>query len=115
VEGFDRKLDTGWTAILGRLTHPAVIFFLAFLGASKMNPIKTIGRFQVPIASVVVIKARTGFWGWLAPGFDVTLTGGIVLGMNKVEGEQLKEEIETHEAVMQVMGMVAHQQRTNRP
>jgi len=79
-----------------------------------MNPIKTIGRFQIPIASVVIIKKRSGFWGWLAPGFDVKLQGGIKLSLNESEGEQLKDEIETHQAVMQVMGMVGHQQRNNR-
>ncbi len=80
-----------------------------------MNPIKTIGRFQIPIASVAVIKKRSGFWGWLAPGFDVLLQGGASLSLNSAEGELLKEEIENHELIMQVMGMVGHQQRTNRP
>ena len=80
-----------------------------------INPIKEIGRFQIPIASVIVVKKRSGFWGWLSPGYNVMLTGGIKLSLNESEGEELKTEIENHEMVMQVMGMVSHQQRTNRP
>lgn len=80
-----------------------------------MNPIKTIGRFEIPIASVVMTKKRTGFLGWLFPGYDVLLIGGATLRISEEEKAELDHERELHLATMEVMATVGHMQRNNSP
>lgn len=80
-----------------------------------MNPIKQIGRYEIPIASVAFTKRRTGFTGWLRPGYDVTLFGGHTLHLTADEKAELDDAVQLHNETMQVMGMVSHLQRANRP
>jgi len=70
-----------------------------------MNPVKQIGRYQLPILNVAVISKRTGWRGWFKPGYDATLINGHVIHLTEEEKAQLDQERETHETVMQVYGM----------
>jgi hypothetical protein len=99
-----------------------------------MNPVKRIGRYQLPILNVVAIQEREGvkaaltllklslvaityrIFGyspdenWKAefpesPGYDATLINGHVIHLTEEEKQQLDQERETHEKVMQVYGM----------
>jgi hypothetical protein len=99
-----------------------------------MNPVKQIGRYQLPILNVVAIQERQGIKtvltllkfsllaiiyrifgyspdeAWKArfldsPGYDATLINGHVIHLTEEEKTQLDRERETHETVMQVYGM----------
>jgi hypothetical protein len=70
-----------------------------------MNPVKRIGRYQLPILNVVAISLRTGWRAWFKPGYDATLINGRVIHLTEEEKTQLDQEREMHEAVMQVYGM----------
>jgi len=70
-----------------------------------MNPVKQIGRYQLPILNVVAISLRTGWRAWLRPGYDATLINGHVIHLTEEEKAQLDQERETHETVMQIYGM----------
>lgn len=70
-----------------------------------MNPVKQIGRYQLPILNVVAISKRTGWRGWLKPGYDATLVNGHKIHFTEEEKRRLDEERELHETVMQVYGM----------
>jgi len=90
-----------------------------------MNPIIKIGPYEIPIGSVLGVQARQ--IGWLrrlyykarrripAPEYDVHLAGGITLRFTEEEKQRLDEERATHEAVMQVMGMIGAVQANQRP
>lgn len=80
-----------------------------------MNPIITIGRFQIPIASVITTQKRTGPRSWLFPGYDVLLVGGIKLRLNNAEKAELDEARGIHEKTMETLYQVAAMQRANRP
>lgn len=80
-----------------------------------MNPIRTIGRFQIPIASVITTQKRTGLRGLFFPGYDVLLIGGIKLRLNNAEKQQLDRERGIHEKTMETLYMVAAMQKNNRP
>lgn len=73
-----------------------------------MNPVKQIGRYQLPILNIAGVKARQG---WLVklklrkPGYDVVLLNGHVIHFTPEEKQKYDEEIELHETVMQVWGM----------
>ena len=70
-----------------------------------MNPVKEIGRYQLPILNVVAISKRSGLRGWLKPGYDATLINGHVIHLTEEERQQLNSAREEHEVVMQVYGM----------
>jgi hypothetical protein len=70
-----------------------------------MNPIKQIGRYQLPILNVVAIAKRTGWRSWFRSGYDATLINGHVIHLTEEEKAQLDQERETHETIMQVYGM----------
>lgn len=80
-----------------------------------MNPVKQIGRYEIPIGSVVMTTKRTGFWAFFRPGYDVLLTTGITLRLTSDEKAQLDEARGTHEKVMSVWGMIQEQKRNNQP
>ena len=80
-----------------------------------MNPVKQIGRYEIPIASVLIVEKKTGFWAWLKPGYKVVLASGIVLHLNETEKQELDNARELHSQTMQVLGMVAAMQRNNHP
>jgi len=90
-----------------------------------MNPMIKIGRYEIPIGSVIGAQARQigalrRFYCKLfrrvpVPSYDVYLAGGISLRLTEEEKQQLDEERATHEAVMQVMGMIAGLQANQRP
>lgn len=96
-----------------------------------MNPVKKIGRWQIPILSVVAIKKRAGAkawltvlflflkkviislfkWDWtnfredLRPGYDVLLSTGDRVFFTEHEKNQYNEALEQHALVMEVYGM----------
>lgn len=80
-----------------------------------MNPVKQIGRYEIPIASVVMVEKKTGFLAWLKPGYKVLLASGIVIHLTNQEKEELDKARTLHGEVMDVMHMVAGLQRNNRP
>lgn len=73
-----------------------------------MNPVKQIGRYQLPILNVFAVRERRG---WLVKlklrksGYDALLNTGHVLHFTEEEKQQLDHERELHETVMQVYGM----------
>lgn len=64
-----------------------------------MNPVKEIGRYQLPILNVVVISKRAD------SGYDATLINGHVIHLTEEEKSQLDKAREDHEFVMQIYGM----------
>lgn len=70
-----------------------------------MNPVKQIGRYQLPILNVVAIARRTGWRGWLRSGYDATLINGHVIHLTEEEKQQLDHAREEHDITMQVWGM----------
>lgn len=79
--------------------------------AAYVNPIKEIGRYQLPILNVIAIRARPMLAGWRkyvffwrAPGFDVLLADGHRIHFTQEEKEIYDKEIETHETVLQFYG-----------
>jgi hypothetical protein len=70
-----------------------------------MNPVKEIGRYQIPILSVLAIKKRSGWRAWLKPGYDVMLNNGAVFHFTEEEKEALDKAVEEHAVIMQVWGM----------
>jgi len=89
-----------------------------------MNPIIKIGRYEIPIGSVLSVQTRQiGLIRRLyckllrrapAPEYDVYLAGGIKLRFTEEEKQKLDDERSTHEAVMQVMGMIGAVQANQR-
>lgn len=73
-----------------------------------MNPIKQIGRYQLPILNVFGIRRRGG---WMIrfklrkPGYDAILTNGHVIHFTEEEKQQLEQAREEHGLVMQIYGM----------
>lgn len=80
-----------------------------------MNPIKQIGRYEIPIGSVVMVERKAGFWPLISPSYKVILASGIVLHLNEAEKQELDKARELHGQTMQVLGMVAAMQRNNHP
>ena len=80
-----------------------------------MNPVKKIGRYEIPIGSVLSVRKRTGLKAVFFPGYDVFMAGGIVFRMNNAEKLELDIERQKHEEIMQVMGMIRDLQQANRP
>lgn len=96
-----------------------------------MNPVKQIGRYQIPILSVMSIRPCSGPRAWarlacqfvagfvltmiyherglitagLDPGYDVTMTNGHKFHFTTAEKAQLEKEWEFHNEVMQIYGM----------
>jgi hypothetical protein len=48
-----------------------------------------IGRFEVPIQNIQAVKQRTGLFGWLLPGYDVYLAGGVKIRLSNEEKAEL--------------------------
>jgi len=74
-----------------------------------VNPIKQIGRYELPILNVVAIRARnkTGwrrYAFWLRSGYDALLNNGSSLHFTAEEKAQYDKEIEQHELVLQIYG-----------
>ncbi len=69
-----------------------------------MIPPVTIGRYEFRITDVLACVRRTGWRGWLQPGYDVLLAGGIKVSLNEEEKTELDDAIETHNTVMSVYG-----------
>jgi hypothetical protein len=80
-----------------------------------MSPIKQIGRYEIPIGSVLVVEKRTGFWGALFPSYNVTLAGGVVIRLNEAEKAELDEARGFHSKVMEVWGIISDMRAQNRP
>ena len=74
-----------------------------------MNPIKQIGRFEIPIASIAYCEKLPDD-GWL-----VHLIGGHRFMITAEEKLVLDAERELHSQTMEVLHMVAHLQGNNRP
>lgn len=70
-----------------------------------MNPVKQIGRYQLPILNVVSINLRTGWRKWLKRGYDVHLVNGQVIHFTENERRQYNEAMEEHSIILQVWGM----------
>lgn len=80
-----------------------------------MNPVKTIGRYQFPIGSVVMVEKRTGIRAFFKPGYDVLLASGVVLRMTETEKQELDEARGLHQKVLEVGAMIAALQKNNQP
>ena len=78
-----------------------------------MNPVRQIGRYQIPIASVVIIAKRTGWRGFFFPGYDCLLANGLQLRLNEQEKQELDEARGNHQKVMEVWGMISEMKRNN--
>jgi hypothetical protein len=79
-----------------------------FLSGETMNPVKQIGRYQLPILNVFGIRERRGLLVRLKlrkPGYDAILTNGHVLHFTEEEKQQLDEARAEHEMVMEIYGM----------
>lgn len=74
-----------------------------------MNPVKTIGRYQLPLLSVIAIRRRTGWRlrliNWLIERFnlmyepdvyDALLSNGMALQFTEAEKAQYDEALEWH-------------------
>lgn len=73
-----------------------------------MNPVKQIGRYQLPILNVVGIAERTGWrvkFRLRKSGYDVLLTNGHTIHFTEAEKQQYDEAIEDHAVISQVYGM----------
>lgn len=97
-----------------------------------MNPVKQIGRYQLPILNVIAIMPRSGvkafltsllFWlvalainlkdrsnmgvlkYWPHPGYDVILNNGVRLHFTVEERELYDQARITHEKCMRIYGM----------
>jgi len=75
-----------------------------------MNPIKQIGRYQLPILSVIATCHRNkSGWRkyafWRRPGFDALLADGHRIHFTAKEKETWDREIIEHDKIMQVYGM----------
>lgn len=80
-----------------------------------MNPVKTIGRYEIPIASVVMTERRTGWKAIFRPGFDVVLASGVRLYLTNKEKAELDEARGMHAKVMDVHQMIETLKAGNRP
>ena len=94
-----------------------------------MNPIANIGRYQIPILSVIGVKKRTGakYWlqslclfvmrlivatvrreprpAWPDSGYDAMFANGALCHFTAEEKRLFDEAIEEHEAVMHIYGV----------
>ena len=80
-----------------------------------MNPVKTIGRYQFPIGSVVMIEKRAGIKALFSPGYNVLLASGVVLRMTEAEKQELDEARGLHQKVLEVGAMITALQKNNQP
>jgi len=71
-------------------------------------------RIQFPASEVLVVERRTGFTGWLRPGFNVILRNGIKLYLTDAEKEELDKAVEKHTQMMAVAAIISNAQ-ANRP
>jgi hypothetical protein len=70
-----------------------------------MNPTKQIGRYSLPLLSVVAIKQRSGWRAWLKKGYDVTLSINRVIHFTEEEKRQYDQAVEKHNKVRDLYGM----------
>ena len=73
-----------------------------------LKPVQ-IGKYEFRVTDVLSCTKRSGFWGWLLPGYNVILTVGIKLRLSREEKEQLDEEIAFHQEVMSAYGFAKSQ------
>jgi hypothetical protein len=82
-----------------------------------MNPVQQIGRYSLPLLSVVAIRRRRGWRLWLIKRFverfnllyepnvyDVLLNNGHTLRFTETEKEKYGEALEWHSITMQWYG-----------
>lgn len=79
-----------------------------------MHP-EQVGRYQIPISEVLVIEQRTGWRGWLRPGFNVYLRSGVKLYLTEAEKAELDESLIKFNQILAVSAMVNNMQKANRP
>ncbi len=79
-----------------------------------MNPVKQIGRYEIPIASVVMVEKKTGFLARLRPGYKVLLASGVIIHLTNQEKEELDAARMLHGQTMEVLHIVAGMQKNNR-
>ena len=70
-----------------------------------MLPTIKIGRHEFVITTVASVTRRTGFRGWLRPGYDALLTNGRTLHFTEEEKIEFDNQRELHQLTMQVYGM----------
>lgn len=90
-----------------------------------MNPIKQIGRYEIPILSVLLIKKHRSLRAWLQRqswfqrfkwlsrrrwlqpvlSYDVIMNNGQKLRFTEAEKQQYDQACEEHALIMQVYGM----------
>jgi hypothetical protein len=83
-----------------------------------MNPVKQIGRYQLPLLSIVAVRRRRGWRLWLTnwliekfdllhePNvYDVLLSTGHTIRFTQAEKEQYDTDMEWHGLTLQVYGM----------
>jgi hypothetical protein len=71
----------------------------------KMNTTKRIGRYMLPILSVVAIKQRSGLRACLKKGYDVILYNGHRIHFTEEEKQQYEQAIKKHNQVKMLFGM----------
>ena len=66
-----------------------------------------IGRYELPLASIVSLKQRTGWRSWLpfTSGYDVLLTNGGTLHFNEAEKQAYDKARNLHDATAYVYGL----------
>ena len=70
-----------------------------------MDLVKQIGRYSLPLLSVVIIKQRSGWRAWLKKGYDVTLNTGRTIHFTEEEKQQYEQALEKHHMVRELFGM----------
>jgi hypothetical protein len=80
-----------------------------------MNPIAEIGRYQIPIASIVLVEELSWLQSLLHRAkYKALLASGHIICLTKEEKQQLDEARGIHEKTIEVLHQVAGMQRNNR-
>lgn len=69
---------------------------------------------MISLTEILAIEQRSGLGGWLWPGANVYLRGGVKLRLTADETAKLDERLDLHAKTMQVLGVVKELQN-NRP
>lgn len=64
-----------------------------------------IGRYQLPLASIVTLTKRTGIKSWLRDGYDVLLTNGKTIHFTAEEKAAYDAAMQLHQETLQVYGL----------
>ena len=70
-----------------------------------MNVVKKIGRYSLPLESVITIKQRSGLKAWFKKGYDVTLNTGRTIHFTEAEKQEYDQALEKHNKVRELFGM----------